>query len=130
VSPRRLPAARKGRLHEQSGQEAEGTGTLRLLGLHREGLSPAEWQLMRICRRLGRCTVREVSREGLEAHIRDYRTILTFMTRMAKKGWLEVEIHQFLDQVVGTESENRKLVKRILDGHWARELMWLETESS
>ncbi len=54
----------------------------------KERLSPAEWQLMRICWRLGRANVRQVLREDLKTHIRDYRTILTFMTRMTKKGWL------------------------------------------
>ena len=100
-----------------------------------ERLSPAEWQLMRICWRLGRANVRQVLREDLKTHIRDYRTILTFMTRMTKKGWLEVEkerntnyyipaveqsqaleekIRQFLDQVVGPEPENLDLLERIL----------------
>ncbi|MGB5659722.1 MAG: BlaI/MecI/CopY family transcriptional regulator [Thermoanaerobaculia bacterium] len=101
----------------------------------KERLSPSEWQLMRICWRLGRANVRQVLREDLKTHIRDYRTILTFMTRMTKKGWLEVEkegntnyyrpmleqrqalgeeIHQFLDQVVGPEPENLDLVEEIL----------------
>jgi predicted transcriptional regulator len=92
---------------------------------------------MRICWQLGRCTVREVLREDLKTHIRDYRTILTFMTRMTNKGWLKVEkegntnyytpaivqqqaleekIHQFLDQVVGRDPENRQLLKKVLDG--------------
>ena len=76
--------------------------------------------------------------EDLKTHIRDYLTILTFMTRMAKYCWLEVakegnttyhrptvdegqalkeEIRQFLDQVVGPEPENRELLKRILEGY-------------
>ena len=101
-----------------------------------ERLSSSEWQLMRICWRLGRCTVRDVLMEDLKTHIRDYRTILTFMTRMTKKGWLKVEkegntnyytpaiaqqqaleekIHQFLDQVVGLDPENRQLLRQILD---------------
>jgi BlaI family penicillinase repressor len=101
----------------------------------KERLSPAEWQLMRICWRLGRANVRQVLREDLKTHIRDYRTILTFMTRMTNKGWLEVEkqgntnyywpavaqaqaleeeIRQFLDQVVGPEPQNLGLVERIL----------------
>ena len=104
----------------------------------KERLSPAEWQLMRICWRLGRANVRQVLREDLKTHIRDYRTILTFMTRMANKGWLEVEkegntnyyipaveqsqaleeeIRQFLDQVVGPEPENRELLKKILEAY-------------
>ena len=103
-----------------------------------ERLSASEWQLMRICWRLGRCTVREVLREDLKTHIRDYRTILTFMTRMTKKGWLvvekegntnyykpavddghalEEEIRRFLDHVVGPEPENRELLKRILEAY-------------
>ena len=106
--------------------------------LPKERLSPSEWEIMQICWRLGRCTVREVLREDLQAHTRDYRTILTFMTRMTKKGWLvvekegntncyrpavdssqalEEEIYQFLEQVVGPEPENRELVKRILENH-------------
>ena len=101
----------------------------------KERLSPAEWQLMRICWRLGRANVRQILREDLKTHIRDYRTILTFMTRMTKKGWLlvekegntnyyrpavdqsqalEKEIYQFLDQVVGPEPENLDLVEEIL----------------
>jgi len=101
-----------------------------------ERLSASEWQLMRICWRLSRCTVREVLREDLKNHIRDYRTILTFMTRMVKKGWLTVEkegnknsytpaiaqkkalkeeIQRFLDEVVGSEPENRQLLKEVLD---------------
>jgi len=100
-----------------------------------ERLSPAEWQLMRICWRLGRCTVREVLREDLKTHIRDYRTILTFMTRMAKKGWLTVdkegntnfytpaiaqemalkeEIQRFVEEVVGPEPENRQMLEAFL----------------
>jgi predicted transcriptional regulator len=101
----------------------------------KERLSPAEWQLMRICWRLGRANVRQVLREDLKTHIRDYRTILTFMTRMTKKGWLEVEkegntnyyrptvdrnqaleeeIRQFLDHVVGPEPENREVLRKVL----------------
>ena len=59
--------------------------------LPKERLSPSEWEIMRICWRLGECTVRDVLREDLKAHKRDYRTILTFMTRMARKGWLTAE---------------------------------------
>lgn len=100
-----------------------------------ERLSASEWEIMRICWRLGKSTVRDVLREDLETRTRDYRTILTFMTRMTKKGWLEVEkegntnyykpavhegqaleeeIRRFLDHVVGSEPENRELLKRIL----------------
>ena len=101
----------------------------------KERLSPAEWQLMRICWRLGRANVRQVLREDLKTHIRDYRTILTFMTRMTNKGWLEVEkegntnfytpaiaqekalgneIQRFIDEVVGPEPENRQILEEIL----------------
>lgn len=101
----------------------------------KERLSPAEWQLMRICWRLGRANVRQVLREDLKTHIRDYRTILTFMTRMAKKGWLEVEkegntnfytpvvqrsqaleeeIYRFLDEVIGPDPENLAILRRVL----------------
>jgi BlaI family penicillinase repressor len=100
-----------------------------------ERLSASEWQLMRICWRLGRCTVREVLREDLKTRIRDYRTILTFMTRMEKKGWLTVdkegntnfytpaiaqekalkeEIQRFVDEVVGPEPENRQILEAFL----------------
>jgi predicted transcriptional regulator len=79
--------------------------------------------------------VRQVLREDLKTHIRDYRTILTFMTRMANKGWLDVEkegntnyyipaveqsqaleeeIRQFLDHVVGPEPENREVLRKVL----------------
>jgi predicted transcriptional regulator len=103
--------------------------------LPKERLSPSEWEIMQICWRLGRCTVREVLREDLKTHIRDYRTILTFMTRMANKGWLTVEkegntnyytpaipqekalketIERFLDEVVGPKRENLELVEKAL----------------
>lgn len=102
-----------------------------------ERLSHSEWQLMRIVWRHGRTTVRDVLEEDLEQHQRDYRTILTFMSRMTKKGWLEVEkegninyykpaiaqkkavkeeIRRFLDEVVGREPENLELLRRELDG--------------
>lgn len=102
-----------------------------------ERLSRSEWELMRICWRLRRTTVRHVLEEDLKAHKRDYRTILTFMSRMAKKGWLKVEkegntnyytpaiaqkkamtreIKRFLKEVVGPEPENRELLEKILKG--------------
>ena len=108
----------------------------------KERLSPAEWQLMRICWRLGRANVRQVLREDLKTHIRDYRTILTFMTRMTNKGWLEVEkqgntnyywpavaqaqaleeeIRRFLDHVVGPEPENREVLQKVLAELTSRE---------
>ncbi len=36
-------------------------------------------------------THRGILYEDLETHIRDSRTILTSVTRMTNKGWLEVE---------------------------------------
>lgn len=103
--------------------------------LPKDRLSPSEWEIMRICWRLGRCTVREVLEEDLKTHKRDYRTILTFMTRMANKGWLattkrgnqnlyepvvlktravEHEVDRFLADVVGEEPESLELVERAL----------------
>ena len=64
------------------------------------------------------------------------------MTRMTNKGWLEVEkegntncykptvdrsqaleeeIHQFLDQVVGPEPENREVLQKVLAELTSRE---------
>lgn len=103
--------------------------------LPKERLSPSEWEIMRICWRLGRCTVREVLAEDLKTHKRDYRTILTFMTRMSRKGWLATtkrgnrnlyepsvvearavahEIDRFLADVVGEKPESLELVERAL----------------
>ena len=100
-----------------------------------ERLSRSEWELMRICWRLRRATVRQVFEEDRKAHKRDYRTILTFMSRMAKKGWLKVEkegntnyytpaiaqkkamtreIKRFLKEVVGPEPENREILENML----------------
>ena len=90
---------------------------------------------MRICWGLGRASVRQILREDLKKRTRDYRTILTFVGRMAAKGYLEVEkegntnyytpalpqaeglqreIERFLDEVVGPERENLELVRREL----------------
>jgi len=92
---------------------------------------------MRICWRLTRPTVRQVFEEDSKTHKRDYRTILTFMSRMAKKGWLKVEkegntnyytpaiaqekamtkeIKRFLDEEVGPEPGNLKLLEQALRG--------------
>jgi predicted transcriptional regulator len=100
--------------------------------LPKERLSPSEWEIMRICWRLGRCTVRDVLREDLRTRKRDYRTILTFMTRMSNKGWLTVsregnknrytpaleeeralrkEIRRFLEEVVGAEPQHLEILK-------------------
>ena len=91
---------------------------------------------MRICWRRGRSTVREVLQDSLRNSVRDYRTILTLLTRMAGKGYLKVEkvgktnyytpavpqqraltreIRRFLKEVVGPESENRDLLRELLD---------------
>ena len=100
--------------------------------LPKERLSPSEWEIMRICWRLGRCTVREVLEEDLKSHNRDYRTILTFMTRMAGKGWLKkskrgnknhytpaasekaatnAEIDLFLREVIGANEASLELLR-------------------
>ena len=62
-------------------------------------LSPSEWEIMMICWRLGRANVRQILREDLKTRIRDYRTILTFVSRIAKKGWLEVEMDRSRDRI-------------------------------
>ena len=99
-------------------------------------LSPSEWEIMMICWRLGRANVRQILREDLKTRIRDYRTILTFVSRIAKKGWLEVEmegntnyysaaipqenglrleIERFLSETVGSDPENLELVQKALE---------------
>jgi len=91
---------------------------------------------MRICWRLGRVSVRQILKEDLKKRKRDYRTILTFVSRMAAKGFLEVEkegntnyytatlsqkkglqreIDRFLKEVVGPEPENMELVETALE---------------
>ena len=98
-------------------------------------LSPSEWEIMRICWELGRTTVREVLREDLKTRNRDYRTILTFASRIAKKGYLsvelvgntnyytpaisledglQVEIKRFLTDVVGSDPEHLEMVQKAL----------------
>ena len=100
-----------------------------------ERLSHSEWEIMRICWRLERCTVREVLKEDRHRPKRDYRTILTFMTRMERKGWLQVEkvgntncyspavnhkkalqreVDRFFADVVGSDPEGLELVRRAL----------------
>ena len=99
-------------------------------------LSPSEWEIMMICWRLGRANVRQILREDLKTRIRDYRTILTFVSRIAKKGWLEVEmegntnyysaaipqedglrleIERFLSETVGSDPEHLELVQKALE---------------
>ena len=99
-------------------------------------LSPSEWEIMMICWRLGRANVRQILREDLKTRIRDYRTILTFVSRIAKKGWLEVElegntncytaaipeeeglkieIERFLSETVGSDPEHLELLQEALD---------------
>ncbi len=91
---------------------------------------------MRICWRRGRSTVREVLQDSLRNTVRDYRTVLTLLTRVANKGYLKVEkegktnyytpavpqqraltgeIRRFLKEVVGPERENRELLRKLLD---------------
>ena len=99
-------------------------------------LSRSEWEIMTICWRLGRANVRQILREDLKTRIRDYRTILTFVSRITKKGWLEVEmegntnyysaaipqedglrleIERFLSETVGSEPENLELLQEALE---------------
>lgn len=89
-----------------------------------------------ICWRLGRANVRHILREDLKTRIRDYRTILTFVSRIAKKGWLEVEmegntnyysaaipqeeglkleIERFLSETVGSDPAHLELLQEALD---------------
>ena len=96
-------------------------------------LSRSEWEIMTICWRLGRANVRQILREDLKTRIRDYRTILTFVSRMAAKGFLKVEkegntnyytaalpqkkglqreIDRFLKDVVGPERQHLELVEK------------------
>ncbi|MDH3745874.1 MAG: BlaI/MecI/CopY family transcriptional regulator [Acidobacteriota bacterium] len=98
----------------------------------KERLSPSEWEIMRICWRLGRANVREIHGKDRKKPKRDYRTILTFVSRMEKKGFLKVEkegntnfytpalanerglkqeIQRFLKEVVGPEGEHLELVR-------------------
>ncbi|MCP4201725.1 MAG: BlaI/MecI/CopY family transcriptional regulator [bacterium] len=101
-----------------------------------ERLSPSEWQIMRICWKLGRANVRQILTEDRKRRTRDYRTILTFVSRMAAKGYLKVEkegnrnyytaalsqkkglqreIERFFKEVVGPERGSLELVQRALD---------------
>lgn len=101
-----------------------------------ERLSRAEWPIMRICWRLGRATVHEILRESLEIAVRDYTTIQTYLKRMARKGYLEIdrdvyphmyepaverepvvraEIEHFFAEVIGTETPNLALLRDVLD---------------
>ena len=101
-----------------------------------ERLSPSEWEIMRICWRLGRANVRQILREDLKKRTRDYRTILTFVSRMARKGYLEVdsegntnyytpalpqerglrrEIARFLKDVVGPKREHLELLRKAVE---------------
>lgn len=89
-----------------------------------------------ICWRLGRANVRQILREDLKSRTRDYRTILTFVSRIAKKGWLEVEmegntnyysaaipqkdglrleIERFLSETIGSDPEHLELLQEALD---------------
>ncbi|NNE48466.1 MAG: hypothetical protein HKN37_17575 [Rhodothermales bacterium] len=106
-----------------------------------ERLSPSEWEIMRICWKLGRANVRQILKEDLKKKTRDYRTILTFVSRMASKGFLKVEkegntnyytaalpqkkglqreIDRFLKDVVGPEVDNLELVRKAVGSKLAR----------
>lgn len=99
-------------------------------------LSRSEWEIMTICWRLRRANVREILREDLKTRTRDYRTILTFASRIAKKGWLavelegntnyyspaipheeglKIEIDRFLSETIGSDPENLELLQLALD---------------
>jgi BlaI family penicillinase repressor len=54
-------------------------------------LSPAEWQIMNLCWRLGRSTAREIYEASLERQERGYQTVKTLLDRIAAKGYLTVE---------------------------------------
>ena len=103
---------------------------------HEQRLAPAEWGIMQICWRLGRANVRQILKEDLKSRTRDYRTILTFVSRMEQKGFLSVEkegntnyytpalspskvlrqeIERFLTDVVGSDQENLELVQQALN---------------
>lgn len=98
----------------------------------KERLSPAEWEIMRICWELGRANVREIWKKDRKRPKRDYRTILTFVSRMERKGYLKMakegnvntyraavgrktalrrEVGRFLTEVVGSEREHLELVR-------------------
>lgn len=55
----------------------------------KERLSPSEWEVMRICWHLGRANVRQIHGRDRKKPKRNYRTILTFVSRMEKKGFLK-----------------------------------------
>jgi len=100
-----------------------------------ERLSPSEWAIMRICWQLGRANVRQILARDRKKPKRDYRTILTFVSRMERKGFLKVEkvlntnyytaalpqkralareIERFFQDVVGSERDHLLLVKKAL----------------
>ena len=101
-----------------------------------ERLSPSEWEMMRICWKLGRANVRDILREDLKKRTRDYRTILTFVSRMERKGFLKVEkvlntnyytavlsqkaglrheIERFLKDVVGPDRDHLEMVQKAVE---------------
>ena len=101
-----------------------------------ERLSPSEWEIMRICWRLGRANVREILKEDLKKKNRDYRTILTFVSRIVRKGYLEVEmvgntnyytpalpqekgvkveVDRFLKEVIGSDPVHLEIVQRAVE---------------
>lgn len=92
--------------------------------------------MMRILWRIGRASVRQVLEEDLKTRNRDYRTILTFLSRMETKGFLSVEkegntnyytpvlakkkglkaeIGRFLDEVIGADRDGLELVRTAVE---------------
>lgn len=55
----------------------------------RRPLSPTEWTVMQLCWSSGRATARQIHEASDEK--RDYRTVKTFLDRIAAKGFLRIE---------------------------------------
>lgn len=87
------------------------------MGNSRARLSRAEWRLMHLCWRLGPATAREVHAAANREQIREYRTIKTFLDRMAAKGYLRVEsvdgVNRY-EPVVDRERTLREAVEEFL----------------
>ena len=104
-------------------------------------LSRAEWEIIRICWRLGEVSCHDVLREVLKKSTREYRTVVTFLDRITRKGYLRVEkkgrvkhytatispetalrheIRFFLAEVIGLELENLRLLREMVDDELER----------
>jgi predicted transcriptional regulator len=59
-----------------------------------ERLSSREWTFMHLCWRLGSITAPEAQAETVEELALSYQAVHTFLTRMAKKGYLKVDTTQ------------------------------------